>query len=251
MRSLRAAFLFVCIVLVAAPAFADLTIKMAMSTVGGPAPMEMTSVTSIKGMKMRSDVKVMGQDMSMFVDVTTKQQLMVNNATKEVQDMGAVMANMPMSLGEVTVSVKPNGQTKEVLGRTCAGFTALISMPMTVMDETLSMTMSGTVWIAKDAPGAAEYQAFTKAAAAAGLMSGAFAQGPQAKGLSQMQAAFAENGIPLEQEMQISITGSGQMAQMMAQSGAGDMKMTMKATSISVDPIPAETFAVPGSTPKK
>jgi hypothetical protein len=41
------------------------------------------------------------------------------------------------------------------------------------------------------------------------------------------------------------------MAQVMAQSGAGNIKMTMKATSISVDPIPAETFNVPGSTPKR
>lgn len=251
MKSLRAAFLLVCIVLAAAPAFADITITMSIATVGGPAPVEMTSVTFVKGMKARSDVKVMGQDMSMFVDVAAKQQVMVNNTTKEVQDVRAAMANMPMSVGEVTVSVKPNGQTKEVLGRTCAGFAAEITMPMTVMEETLTMTVTGTVWIAKDAPGAAEYQAFTKAAAAAGLMSGVFAQGPQAKGMSQMQAAFAENGVPLEQEMQITVTGSGQMAQAMAQSGAGNIRMTMKATSLSVDPIPAETFTVPGSTPKK
>jgi hypothetical protein len=151
----------------------------------------------------------------------------------------------------VTVSVKPNGQTKEVLGRTCAGYTVDYSMPMTIMDETLSMTMSGLVWIAKDAPGIAEYQAFTKAATAAGLMSSVLGQGPQAKGLAQLQAALTENGIALEQEMQITMTGSGQVAQMMAQSGGGNMKMTMTVTAISADPIPAETFIVPGSAPKK
>ena len=251
MRSFRVALLLACIVLVAVPAFADITITMTMTTTGGPVPMEMTTVSSIKGMKMRSDAKGMGQDMSLFVDVATKQQLMVNNVTKEVQDAGAMLANIPMSVGEVTMSVKPNGQTKEVLGRTCAGYTVDASMPMTMMDETLSMTMSGVVWSAKDAPGAGEYRAFAKASAAAGLLSGVLAQGPQAKSIAQLQATLAENGIPLQQDMQITISGSGQVAQMMEQSGAGNMKMTMAVTALSADPIPAETFTVPGSTPKK
>jgi hypothetical protein len=251
MRSFRVALLLACIVLVAVPAFADITITMTMTTTGGPAPMDMSSATWIKGMKMRSDVRIMGQDMSIFVDVAAKQQVMVNNVTKEVVDPGAAMANAQMTFGEVKVSVKPTDQTKQVLGRTCAGYAVEMTMPMTIMDETLSMTMSGLVWIAKDAPGTAEYQAFTKAAAAAGLMSTVIAQGPQAKSLSQLQAALAENGIPLEQEMQITMTGSGPMAQVMAQSGAGNMKMTMAVTAITADPIPAETFTVPGSTPKK
>jgi hypothetical protein len=243
--------LVVCLALAAGQAYADVTIKMTVATIGGPVPMEFSTVTFIKGMKMRSDVKIMGQDMSMFVDVATKQQLMVNNATKEVQDVGAAMANLPMSFGEATVSVKPNGQTKEVLGRTCAGFTAQITMPMTMMEESIVMTMSGVVWIAKDGTGIAEYQAFTKASAAAGLMSSPVSQGPQAKSLAQMQAAFAENGVPLEQEMQINMTGSGQMAQMMAQSGAGSMTMTMKVTDITVEPIPVEVVTAPGAGVKK
>jgi hypothetical protein len=251
MRLTRAAASLVSIVLFAGPAFADVTMKMTMATAGGPASVETVSVTFIKGMKMRSDVKVAGQDMSLFVDVAAKQQLMVNNATKEVTDVGAMTADLPMGVGEVKLSVKPSGQTKSLLGRTCAGYTTEITMPMTMMGQTLTMTISGMVWIAKDAPGAAEYLAFTKAAVAAGLGSGPLAQGPQAKGLSQMQAAFAELGIPLEQELQIAIAGTGQMAEALAQSGAGNIKMTTKVTEISLDPIPAETFVIPGAAPKK
>jgi len=66
-----------------------------------------------------------------------------------------------------------------------------------------------------------------------------------------VQAAMTEKGVPLEQEMQITITGTGQMAEMMSRSGAGNMKMTMKVTEISLDPIPAETFVIPGAAPKK
>jgi hypothetical protein len=251
MKLLRSALILACVVFVAVPAFADITVKMTMTTSGGPVSMEASSASYIKGMKMRSDVKVMDQDMSMFVDVAAKQQLMVNNVTKEVQDVGAALASMPFTVGEATVSVKPNGQTKELLGRTCAGFAVEYSMPMTMMGETLSMTMSGVVWIAKDAPGAAEYQAFTKAAAAAGLMSGILAQGPQAKGISQLQAALTENGIPLEQDMQMTMAGTGQVGEMLAQSGAGNMRMLMKVTAISVDPIAADLMTWPAGAPKK
>jgi|MudIll2142460700_1097286.scaffolds.fasta_scaffold114515_3 hypothetical protein len=251
MRLTRAAASLVSIVLFAAPAFADVTMKMTMATAGGPASAETVSVTFIKGMKMRSDVKVAGQDMSVFVDVAAKQQLMVNNATKEVTDFGAMMANLPMTVGEVTVSVTPNGQKRSVLGRACEGYTVTYSMPMTMAGETLTIGSSGVVWIARDAPGAAEYLAFSRAAAAAGLTTGMFSQGPQAKAIAQVQAAMTEKGIPLEQEMQITITGTGQMAEMMSRSGAGNMKMTMKVTEISLDPIPAETFVIPGAAPKK
>jgi hypothetical protein len=211
----------------------------------------LTAVIYVKGMKMRTDMKVAGQDMSIFVDVATKQQLMVNNATKEVTDVGAMMANMPMTVGDVAVSVKPNGQTKDVLGRSCEGYATTYSMPMTMAGETLTIGSSGVVWVTKDAPGAAEYQAFSKAAAAAGLTSGVFSQGPQAKALAQVQAAMTEKGVPLEQETQITITGTGQMAEMMTRSGAGNMKMTMKVTEVSVDPIPAGTVDMPAAAPKK
>lgn len=251
MKAFRAAWLLACVLLVAIPASADVTLLMTMTTSGGQGAMDMSSVTYVKGMKMRSDVKVAGQDMSMFVDVAAKQQVMVNNVTKEVMDLGAIMAQMPVSVGEATVSVKPNGQTKELLGRTCAGYTVEMTMPMTMQGETLTITTSGTAWIAKDAPGAAEYQAFAKAAADAGLMSTMFSQGPQAKGIAQMQAAFADKGIPLQQEMQIAFAGTGQMAQLMAQSGAGSMKMTMTVTSMSVDPIPAGTLDPPAGSVKK
>jgi len=252
MKLFRPALVLACLAVVAAPAFADVTLKMTMSTSGGPVAMEMSTVTYIKGMKMRSDVQGMNQDMSMFVDVAAKQQVMVNNVTKEVQDLGAALASMPMSFGEMTVSVKPSGQTKTILGTTCAGFTVQVAMPMTIMDETLTMSMSGVVWIAKEGPGVAEYQAFTKAAAAAGVMAGPMSQGPQAKGLAQMQAAFAENGVPLEQDMQMSITGSGERAQMMAQMmSKGAMRTTTTVTAISVEAIPAEMLVMPGGAVKK
>jgi hypothetical protein len=238
--------------LVAAPARADVTIKMTMSTTGGPMAMDMTSVAYIKGMKMRTDVKVMTQDMSIIVDVAAKQQLMVNHVTKQVEtfDPQSAMANMPVSFGDISVAMKPSGETKEILGRTCTGFTMQLSMPMTLGDESFTMTMTGPVWIAKDAPGVAEYQAFYKAALAAGLSLSPLAQGPQSKGMAEMQRVIATNGIPLEQQLQFSVEGAGQMAQMMGTQMAG-MAMVTKVTEISTDSIPDGTFVPPADYTKK
>jgi hypothetical protein len=251
MKLFRYALVLACVALAAAPAFADVTVKTTVSTSGGPVPIEISSTTYVKGMKMRSDVKVMGQDMSVFVDIATKQQVVVNNVTKEVQDLNAMLANMPMSFGEMTVSVKPSGQTKTILGRACAGFTVEVTGPLTMMGETLTTSTTGVAWITKEGPGVAEYQAITKAATAAGLMVGSLSQGPQAAGLAKMQAAFAEHGVSLEEDMQISMTGSGQIAQMMAQTGAGNVRTITTVTEISVEAIPAETVTGPGGTIKK
>jgi hypothetical protein len=250
MKRFLALVVFAALALAAAPAFADVTIKMSMATSGGPMVMEMSSVTFIKGMKMRTDASVMSQETSIIIDVAAKQQLMINHATKQVEDFNpaAAMAALPLSFGEASVSMKPSGQTKEILGRTCTGFTLQVNMPMTINGETVTMTMAGSVWIAKDAPGVAEYQAFYKASTAAGLAASPLSSGPQGKEMAEMQKAFAENGIPFEQTMQISVEGSGEMAQAMSQMGMG---MVMKVTSISTDPIPDTTFAVPAGYTKK
>ena len=89
----------------------------------------MPTVTYVKGMKMRTDVKVMNQDISIVIDAAAKQRLMIDHVAKQVGDFDpqAAMAAMPVNIGDITASVKPNGQTKEVLGRTCTGFDVTIN----------------------------------------------------------------------------------------------------------------------------
>jgi len=251
MKACRSALFLAGIILAASAAFADVTLKSTMATAAGPMSVEMASVMYVKGLAMRTDIAGQGQDMSLFVDVSGKRQVLFDNATKQVQDLGAALANMPVVMGEIKSSITPNGQTKTLLGYECAGYAVEMSMPMTIMNEDIAIQVAGTVWIAKNAPGAAEYLAFSKAAVEAGLMTAPFAQGPQAKGLAQVQASFLEKGLPLEQQMQMNLSGAGQMGQMLAQAGMGDYGMTMQVTSISVDPIPAGTLAFPGDSPKK
>jgi hypothetical protein len=251
MRVARTALVLLSL-LAAAPAFADVTVTIAVTMNGGPVAVNSTAVTSIKGLKSRTDSTVMNQDTSMFVDVEAKQQLMVNHQAREIApfDVRVMLASAPVTLGEATVSFKPNGQTKEVLGRTCSGYAMESIVPMTVGGETLTMTVSGTAWVAGGGPGVEEFQAYSRAAAAAGLLtSPVSASNPQAGAFAEMQKALAAAGIPYEQEFKISVSGSGDVARMMSQMGA--MTMSMKVTAISTDPIPDAKFVLPEGYTRK
>lgn len=241
------------IALLAALAFvplaaADVTVKMTIATAGGPMSLTMTSTVYVKALKMRSDISAMGQEMSMLIDVAAKQQLMLNHGTKQVLDPKAALGTLPMTFGDATVSVKPNGQTKEILGRSCNGFQVQASIPMTMNGETVTMSMAGVAWIAKDGPGVAEYQAFYKAAAAAGLSANPMGQGMQSKGMDEMYKAFADAGLPMLQEMQTSFQGAGEIGQAM---NAMAMTITLGVTGVSAETIPDEKFVVPAGYAKQ
>ncbi len=239
------------LVLVAAPAFADVTVTMSISINAGPIATSGVTTTLVKGTRVRSDAKLMSQDVSILFDPAAKQVLMLNHVTKEVTvfDPQQAMAGMPMTFGEVKASVKPTGQTKEILGRACQGFTVDVVMPVTMGGETLTMKMTGPVWLAKDGPGVADFNAAQKVLAAAGHSILPFGQGPQAKAMVEVSKALADAGVAMEQEINVTIEGTGQIAQVMGQMGNMTMKMTV--TGISTDPIPGEKFRIPEGYTKK
>lgn len=234
-----------------ATVFADVTVTMTISMNAGPMVVNTTSVTWVKGMKMRLDSKVMEQDTSVFLDVTAKQMLMANHATKVITnaDVQSAMANLPITFGEITMSFEPSGQSKEILGRTCSGYKLSMSIPMTMGEETITTKGTGVVWLATDGPGVEEFKAVNKAAAAAGLSTGGLNMGPQSKGMLELQKAMAERGAMFEQEIQMTMEGTGQMAQAMGQMGG--MSMSMKVTAITTDPIPDDKFVLPAGYTKQ
>jgi hypothetical protein len=237
------------LVLTATSASADMTMKLKM-TMAGPMSIEMGTTLYIKGMKMRTDASMAGQDVSLIVDLATKQRLMLQHSTKTVQEIAAMSAAspVPMTVGDISVAMTPTGGKKAVLGRDCDGYTVRVVMPMTMGDETLTMTIAGPVWVAKEAPGMEDYKAFYKAAAATGLELSPFAQGPQGKGMTEMVKVMLDSGMPLEQDMELTVEGTGQMAQVM---GKMAMSMSSQVTELTADPIPDDTFAVPADYTKK
>lgn len=246
-----AAATLVLLICTVSPASADLGMTMTMSMNAGAMAINATMETRIKALKMRSDIKMMNQDMSIFFDAAAKEVWMVNHITKEISSAGpaALAGNFPVTLGEAAVSMKPTGQTKEVLGRICQGYAVEMTVPMNVGQEVITMRMSGTVWIADKGPGIDEYKAVTKAAANSGFSTSFLMQGPQAKGLLEMQKTMADAGIPLAQEFQVTLEGTGQAAAAMAQ--FGNMTITTSVTALSTDLIPDDALALPADYARK
>ena len=232
-------------------ASADLGMTMTMTMNAGGMAVNSEMQTRIKASKMRADVKMLGQEMSVLFDQGAKQVLMINHATKEISvaDPGALAANNPVAFGEAAVSMKPTGETKELLGRACRGYAVEMTVPMTVNTDTITMRMSGTIWIADRGPGVEEYRALSKAAAESGFSTSFMAQGPTMKGMVEMQKTMAEAGIPMAQEFRMSLEGTGQAAAMMSQ--MGNMVMTMTVTSLSTDALPDDLFVPPAGYTKK
>jgi hypothetical protein len=119
------------------------------------------------------------------------------------------------------VSLKPNGQSKQIAGQNAAGYDLDLSMPASMAgskDLSMTVTMSGPVWIVKNAPGTADYLRFYKAAADKGWVlsdpRGAKASPGPARATTEMYKQLAEaGGIAYETDTQI---------KMSAASGAGN-----------------------------
>jgi len=250
-------FIFVAIAALslATPSFADVTIKSSMAGKGMGISGTTTSTTYIKGNKMRSDTVTGDTVRSVIFDIDTQKMISFDSKKKEatvydMQKLGADMAKNVDTSG-MKATVKPNGQTKQISGRTASGYDAEITVPaMMGGKDGMKMTviLTGPMWIVKGAPGTAEYMNFYKTAVEKGWFftdpRAAKGQPGQAKAMAEMYRQLAATGgIPYEQEMNIKMSGEGPMAGMMAK--MGNLTMTTTVTSVEASSVAADLFAPP------
>jgi len=239
----------------AAPAFADVTIKQAMSGKGMGMGTNMVSTSYVKGLKMRTDTVSGDTTRTTIFDVDAQKMYIFDSKKKEadVWDMAAFGAQMDQAVqvGDIKASITPNGQTKQLLGKTATGYDMEISVPAMMGGEKgmqMTVKLTGPMWIVKGAPGTADYLGFYKAAAEKGFIfsdpRAAKGSPGQAKAMSEMYRQMADTGgVPYETEMSIKMAGDGPMAAMMAKMGG--MSTTSTVESISTDTLSAELFQPP------
>lgn len=248
----------------AAPLGADVTIKQTTSGKGMGIAAAGTSTTYIKGMKMRTEVEARGTVMTTIFDVENQKMYSFDSKKKsaDVWDMQAFAGELAKSVevGEMKASVKPNGQKKDVGGKSAAGYDLSISVPAVMGGEggmELTVNLKGPMWIVKGAPGTEEYIAFYKGAAEKGWIfsdpRAAKASPGQAKAMAEMYRLLASTGgMPYETDMTIAVTGDGPMAAMMARMGGMSMKSTVQ--SVDTTALDDALFAPPAGykiVPKK
>jgi hypothetical protein len=170
-----------------------------------------------------------------------------------------------MAVPGIDASVTPTGQRRDIDGVPCdeysitmkldlasvAGGGAALPPEAASMLKDVFLHVNGSIWAAKDAPGAAEYAAFQKtasrlAAAVAGrtVSGGAGGPAPIPSGMDRLLTGFPEaSGIPYLTELTTRLDGTGPLVMLLQQ--MGQMKITSKVSTISTEPVPADLFNVP------
>ena len=223
------------------------------------------SVTYIKGLRMRTD-NTSGDTVRTTIFDVEHQKMYIFDSKKKEADVWD-MADFGKQVGTtidpstMTASLKPNGQTKTIAGKSATGYDMSISMPTRLGDAKsgmeMTVTLSGPTWIVKGAPGTADFQRFYLAAAEKGFI---FTDPRAAKGASGQAKAItamykemaATSGVPYETEMSIKLGGDGPMAAMMSKMGGFTMTTTVQ--TIEAGPLADELFAPPAGyklSPKK
>ena len=239
----------------AVPAFADVTLKQTTNGKGMAMSGTTTATAYIKGSKMRSDTVIGDRTQSVIFDLDAQKMYSFDSKKKEadVYDMGVFAKELATSVdtANMKVSMKPNGQTKPIAGKTATGYDLEISVPFAMggnKDMSMVMTLSGPMWIVKGAPGTQDYVNFYKAAVEKGWIfsdpRAAKAQPGQAKAMAEMYRQLAEaGGIAYETDMQMKMGGGGPMAGLFAK--MGNMTMTTTVESVETGPVSDDLFAPP------
>jgi hypothetical protein len=253
--SLIALVALVAPVALATTVFADVTVKSTVTGKGMGMGGTTEAVTYIKGGKMRNDTTLGDTTRTAIFDMDAQKMYAFDSKKKEVDvyDMQRLTADMSktVDVGDIKASIKANGQTKAISGKTASGYDMDISVPAVMGGkEGMKMTISlaGPMWIVKGAPGTAEYMGFYKNAVEKGWFFTdprvAKAQPGQAKAMAEMYRQIAAaGGIAYETEMNVKMSGEGPMADVLAK--MGNITMTTTVTSVETGALAADLFAIP------
>ena len=262
---------FAAVALCSAVLRADITIVQTTSIEGGMAAMapgantSSKSTTSIKGMKERREMSGGPISVTTIVDMAGKQIIVLRPDQKTATIVspakppvtGTTSPVTPPVSVSVDSAVTPTGKSQVIDGLKCDEYTFTTTMDLSgfggaqappeaaAMLQGIKMKVAGSMWVTKDAPGAAEYTAFQKSSATSDMTAAAMgAAGMSMPGMEKMIKAMGSvDGLPYLSEMTMNVEGSGQIADMMKQMGA--MKIITKVNSVSVDPISDDLFKVP------
>jgi hypothetical protein len=254
---------------------ADVTVVQTTAVEGGMAAMAGGANTStkitlrVKGMKSRTEMAVGTMSVITIVDVAARQIIVlrpdqktatvvshVNPSTTSTATTTAT-TTAPTLTVSTEASINPTGKSQVIDGVKCDEYLVTTTMDMAgfagakappeaaAMLQGMKMNIAGSLWVAKDVPGAAEYIAYQKAAATSEITAAAAsAAGIAVPGMDKMVKAMGSiDGLPYLNEMTMKVEGTGQMAEMLKQMGA--MKVTTKVSSVSVDPISDDLFKIP------
>lgn len=218
--------------LVAVPTLASaaVTLKQTNKGKGLGLSANVSSTTYIKGNKMRIDDVLGDKTQTAIFDLDAQKAYFFNSKEKQadVWNMQALAREISKSVDESSMkaTIKPNGRTRQIAGRTVHGYDVEVSVQATTpgSQSPMTVTLQGSAWIVKGAPGTADFDHFYKTAADKGWIfsnpRAAKAQPGETKAMAEMYRKFAElGGIPYESDFQIHVSSSGLMGALLSHLG--------------------------------
>jgi hypothetical protein len=207
-------------------------------------------VNYIKGNRMRSETTFGARQMISIIDVTAKQMVVLDPGTREATtyDLTKIADQIRKTTRpeDTKVSFTPTGETKELLGRQCAGYNLTLTMSVAMGQTPMKVTIGGPVWLAKDAPGSQDWATFYKNAGDSGLFFGGPGGGAaEARSQALMYKTLADaGGMPYQQEIHVKTEGGPKPAPEMP-------TVVMTVTEVSTDSIADDKFQVPAGYTKR
>jgi hypothetical protein len=239
------------LVLSVRPLSADVLITETIAAKAGDRNLPGTRSTYIKGTQMRIDVVQGKESASTLYDLRANVTIALDAKKKraEVRDIAQRNAKLEQIYprARTTTNMTPTGTTREIAGTSCAEQTFAVRVPMT-KDGDLAFMLSGSAWIAKDAPGANDYQAFAGAAIERQVVLGPASDNrivlALARAQTELYRALADiGGIPYLVDMKMEVDGHGMLASLVRKLVAGSRTSTV--TTVTAAPLDDSTFAVP------
>jgi len=146
-----------------------------------------------------------------------------------------------------TVTVTPTGATRTLVGAVCREYTTSVRVPMT-KSESLVLTMTGTVWLASDVPGAQDYDAFASAAIERQIVLGPASDNKILLAVTRAQTELYRalgglHAVPYLVETATNVEGKGMLAGMVRKIVSGTQRTEV--TRVSIEPLADDLFVVP------
>lgn len=236
------------------PASADVTLKQINEGKGLGMSAHVSSTTRIKGDKMRIDDALGKKTQTTIFDLDAQKAYFFDSKTKRahVWNMQALAQTISKSVdaSSMKASISPNGKTKSIAGRTADGYDVRVSVQADTpgSHRPMNVTLNGSLWIVKHAPGTADFDRFYNSAAEKGWIfsnpRAAKAQPGQARAMTEMYRKIAElGGIPYETDLQIHVSASGLMGALL--SHLGKVRSSTVLESVQTEALTEELFAPP------
>jgi len=251
MRHLKLFPLLLAVAALARPASADITIKEAISKKAGAEKVQAERTIFVKGLSMRVDARRGDDRESTIYDAAAGRIIVLNPGKRraEIHDAAEVSSGVERKLPSDRVSseLTPTGQSKELLGVPCEEYTFVVTAPIGATSEVL-FSLRGTVWIARQSPGAEEYVSFGRAAEKARFVFGDFESTRAVLALVRGQTELyrriaAMGGVPYAIDLAFKFDGTG-MAIAIANSMASGTTYTA-ATAVDSKTLADDLFTIP------